>query len=84
MIGTLHETIYPARGQTLIAEYYATSNTTMTAHSSLRASMWRSIRRAPRALPARHPGRQDRERQRARCCRCAPIRFASIQTRQMP
>jgi len=25
-----------------------TSNTTMTAHSSLRASMWRSIRRAPR------------------------------------
>ena len=23
MIGTLHETIYPARGQTLIAEYYA-------------------------------------------------------------
>jgi UPF0271 protein len=23
MIGTLHETIYPARGHTLIAEYYA-------------------------------------------------------------
>jgi len=23
MIGTLHETIYPARGQTLVAEYYA-------------------------------------------------------------
>ena len=69
MIGTLHETIYPARGQTLIAEYYA--DLEYNDDGALIATREHAAVDPARrgALPARHPGRQDRERQRARCRR---------------
>ena len=84
MIGTLHETIYPARGHRFIAEFYADLDYDDDGGLIITREHEAKDPRSPPPVPAR-------DRARARCAasaaaisRSAPIRSASIPTRRTP